>query len=86
MGSRLVKAKCPCGQPLEIKTVYNLSLHVEAEVVTCPCGKIRKHYETDPARAAFIQFTQKQMGNEVGKSCKLNVTSEQKFRALADSL
>ena len=77
---------CPCGQPLEIKTVRNLSFNCEAEVITCPCGKIREHYETDSNRAKFIQFTQRRMGNEVPASCKLNVTSEEKFRALADSL
>jgi len=66
--------------------VTNLSLHCEAEVVTCLCGRIREHYETDQQRAEFIQFTQKRMGVEVPKTCRLNVTSEQKFKRLADYL
>ena len=79
-------SKCPCGLPLEIKTVTNLSFHCEAEVVTCLCGKIREHYETNPIRAKFIQFSQKQMGVEVAESCKLNVTSDEKYKILANSL
>lgn len=78
--------ECPCGQPLEIKLVRNLSFNCEAEVITCLCGRIREHYETDPKRAKFIQFTQKQMGIDVPKSCRLNVTSEQKYKAMADYL
>ena len=50
------------------------------------CGKIRKHYETDSNRAKFIQLTQKLMGIGVPESCRLNVTSDEKFKALADSL
>ncbi len=79
-------SNCPCGHPLEIRTVTNLSFHCEAEVVTCMCGKIREHYEPDPKRAKFIQFTNELMGREVFGSCKSNETSIDKFKILADSL
>ncbi len=79
-------SKCPCGQPLEIKTVRNLSFNYEVEVITCPCGRTRELYETDFARAKFIQFTYKQMGVEIPRTCRSNVTSDEKFKMLADSL
>jgi len=79
-------SECPCGHDLEIKTVTNLSLHCEVEILTCLCGKIRKSYTEDSERASFIQFTHKLMGIEVPKSCRSNERSQNKFEALAASL
>ena len=78
--------KCPCGQPLEIQTVRNLSFNCEAEVITCPCGKIRESHEPNPMRAKFIQNTYKMMKVEVPDKCKSNEVYIDKFKALADSL
>jgi len=80
--------ECPCGQPLIVKTVSNLSLHEEAEVVTCPCGKIREMYVDKSHENDFIRFTHRLMGKEVLKTskCKLNETSTDKFRMMAESL
>jgi len=77
---------CPCGQPLEIKTVMNLSLHVEVEVITCTCGKIREHYEPEPVQAQFIQKTYALMGIEVPRSVKSNEKPYDKFKLMADAL
>ena len=78
---------CPCGNPLKVITVMNLSLHVEAELVTCLCGRVREYHEPDKNHEDFIRFTHKLMGKEVGRGqCKLNETSTDKFKMLADSL
>jgi len=79
-------SKCPCGQPLEIKIVMNLSLHCEAEVITCPCGRIREHYEPSPKQAAFIQKTYALMGVEVPKQVMATMKPHNKFKMLADAL
>ena len=78
--------QCPCGQPLEIKIVTNLSFHCEAEVVTCPCGKIRESLEANPTRAKFNKNTNKMMNVEVPEVCKSNEVYFDKFKALANSL
>ena len=78
--------KCPCGQPLEVITVMNLSLHCEAEIVTCLCGRIRERFIDDMQRAKFIQLTHKLMGKRIPLSHKLKETSTDKFKALSDSL
>ena len=79
-------SKCPCGQPLAIHTVRNLSFNCEAEVITCLCGKIREHYEPEPQRAEFIQKTYALMGVRVPQ--QVTATSERydKFKMMADAL
>ncbi len=78
--------ECPCGHPLEIKTVTNLSFHCEAEVITCLCGRMRESYEPDKRRAAFIKITFDMMNVKVPNSCKSNEIYINKFKLLADSL
>ena len=77
---------CPCGQPLEIQIVTNLSKHWATEVVTCPCGRIRESYTPDRTQAKFIKNTYKMMNIEVPEQCTSEETSIDKFKALADSL
>ncbi len=79
-------SKCPCGQPLEIKIVTNLSLHCEAEVVMCLCGKIREYYEPAPQQAAFIQKTYALMGVEVPRQVMATKRAYDKYKMMADTL
>ncbi len=79
-------SNCPCGQPLEIHTVRNLSFNCEAEVITCLCGRIREHYEPEPLRAAFIQKTYALMGIKIPKQVMHTKDHVDKYKLLADSI